>query len=95
MQCTQPQIKNHENQLQETGIKATDLQPALKALEASALLREWKYVNYRCIQGYIFSYDLVLHGTNQLNLYAVQHGIGNLSNLKHEIRTFIAVLFVS
>ena len=43
----------------------------------------------------IFSDDLVLHVTNQTNLYAVQHGKGNLSILDGEIRTFIAVLLLS
>ena len=32
--------------------------------------------------------------TNQINLYAVQHGKGNLNILEDEIRTFIAVLLL-
>ena len=43
----------------------------------------------------IFSDDLILHVTNQTNLYAVQHGKGNLNNLEDEIRTFYVVLLLS
>ena len=43
----------------------------------------------------MFSDNLVLHVTNQTNLYTVQHGKGNLNNLEDEIRTFIAVLLLS
>ena len=42
----------------------------------------------------MFSDDLVLHVTNQTNLYAVQHGKGNLKILEDEIRTFIVVLLL-
>ena len=43
----------------------------------------------------MFSDDLVLHVTNQTNLYAVQHSKGNLDILEDKIRTFIAVLLLS
>ena len=43
----------------------------------------------------MFSDDLVLYVTNQANLYAVQHGKGNLIILEDEIRFFIAVLLLS
>ena len=43
----------------------------------------------------MFSDDLVLHMTNQTNLYAVQHGKSNWNILEDEIRTFIAVLLLS
>ena len=42
----------------------------------------------------MFSDDLVLHVTNQTNLYAVQHSKGNLGILEDKIRTFIAVLLL-
>ena len=42
----------------------------------------------------MFSEYLVLHVTNQNNLYAVQHSKGNLNILEDEIRTFIAVSLV-
>ena len=38
---------------------------------------------------------MVLHVTNQTNLYAVQHSKGNLNILEDEIRTFIAVVLLS
>ena len=40
----------------------------------------------------MFSDELVLHVTNQTNLYAVKRGKGNLNILEDEIRTFITVL---
>ena len=43
----------------------------------------------------MFSDDLVLHVTNQTNLYAVQYGKGNLNTLEGEIRIFIAVFLLS
>ena len=43
----------------------------------------------------MFSDDLVLHLTNQTNLYAVRYGKGNLNILGDEIRSFIAVLLLS
>ena len=43
----------------------------------------------------MFSDDLVLHVINQTNLYALQHGKGNLNILEGEIRTFIVVLLLS
>ena len=43
----------------------------------------------------MFFDDLVLHVTNQTNLYAVQHGKGNLNILEDEIRTIIVVLLLS
>ena len=42
----------------------------------------------------MFSNDLVLHVANQINLYAVQHGKGNLNILEDEIKTFIAILLL-
>ena len=39
--------------------------------------------------------DLVLHVTNQTNLFAVQHGKGNLNIFEDEIKTFIAILLLS
>ena len=42
----------------------------------------------------MFSDDLVLHVTNQTNIYAVQHGKGNLNILEDKIRTFIAVFLL-
>ena len=93
-----PQTRNQENQLQETGKKGTDLQPTLKRSEASAVPEEWKEIIKLPIGSFkamFSSDDLVLHVTNQTNLYAVQHGEGNLNILEDEIRTFIAVLLLS
>ena len=42
----------------------------------------------------MFSNVLVLHVTNQTNLYVVQYGKGNLNILENKIRTFIVVLFL-
>ena len=77
--------------------KGTDLQPTLKVLEASAVLEEWKEIIKSPIDAFkaMFPDEMVLHVTNQANLYAVQHGKGNLSILEDEIRTFIAVLLMS
>ena len=41
------------------------------------------------------SNDLVLHVTNRTNLYAVQHGKGNLNILEDGTRTFFTVLLLS
>ena len=77
--------------------KGTDLQPTLKLSEGSAVLEEWKEIIKSPIATFkaMFSDDLVLHMTNQTNLYAVQHGKSNWNILEDEIRTFIAVLLLS
>ena len=77
--------------------KGTDLQPTLKLSEVSAVPEEWKEIIKSSINEFkaMFSYDLLLHVTNQTNFYAVQHGKGNLNILEDEIRTFIAVLLLS
>ena len=77
--------------------KGTDLQPTLKLSEASAVPEEWKEIIKSPVDAFkaMFSDYLVLHVTNQTNLYAVQHGKGNLNILEDEIRTFIAVLLMS
>ena len=73
------------------------MQPTLKLSEASAPPEEWKEIIKSHIDAFkaMFSDDLVLHVTNQTNLYAVQHGKGNLNILEDEIRTFISVLLLS
>ena len=73
------------------------MQPTLKLSEASAVLEEWEEIIKSPIDALkaMFSDELVLHVTNQTNLYAVQHGKGNLNILEDEIRTFIAVLLLS
>ena len=72
------------------------MQPTLKISEASAVPEKWKEIIKSPIDAFkaMFSDDLVLHVTNQTNLYAVQHGKGNLNILENEIRTFIAVLLL-
>ena len=77
--------------------KGTDLQPTLKLSEANAVREEWKEIFKSPIDAFkaMFSDDLVLHLTNQTNLYAVRHGKGNLNILEDEIRTFIAILLLS
>ena len=73
------------------------MQPTLKLSEASAVPEEWKEIIKSSIDPFkaMFTDDLVLHVTNQTNLYAVQYGKGNLNILEDEIRTFIAVLLLS
>ena len=68
----------------------------LKLLEASAVMEEWIEVINSPTDAFkpMFSDDLVLHVTNQTNLYALQHGKGNLNILEDEIRNFIAVLLL-
>ena len=49
-------------------------------LEASTVPEEWKEITKSPIDACkpMFSDDLVLHVTNQTNIYTVQHGKGNL-----------------
>ena len=77
--------------------KGINFQPTWKLLKARALLEEWKEIIKSPIDVFkaMYSDDLVLHVTSQTNLYAVQHGKDNLNILEDEIRTFIAVLFLS
>ena len=53
--------------------KGADLQPTLKLSKASVLPEEWKETVKSLIAAFkaIFIDDLVLHVTNQTNLYAV------------------------
>ena len=69
----------------------------MKLSEASPVPKEWKEIIKSPNDGFkaMFSDDLVLHVTSQTNLYAVQHGKGNLNILEDEIRTFVAVLLLS
>ena len=69
----------------------------MKLLEASVVPKEWKEKIKSPIDTFrvMFSDDLVLHMTNQTNLYAVQNGRGNLNILEDKIKTFIAVLLLS
>ena len=57
------------------------MQPTLKLLETSAVPEEWEKIIKSLIDTFkaMFSDDLVLHVTNQTNLYAVQPGKGNLN----------------
>ena len=73
------------------------MQPTLKLLETSAALEEWKEIIKSPIDVFkaMFSDGLVLHVTNQTNLYAVEHGKGNLKILEDDIRSFNAVLLLS
>ena len=60
-------------------------------------LEEWKEIIKSPIDAFkaMFSDNLVLHVTNQTNLYAVQHDKCNLNILEDEFRSFIAVLLLS
>ena len=71
--------------------KGTDLQPTLKLLEGSPVPEEWKEVIKSTVHEFKTksSDDLVLHVTDQNNLYVVQHGKGNSNILEDEISTFI------
>ena len=73
------------------------MQSTFKLLEASTVPEEWKKIIKSPMDAFkaMFSDDLVLHVTNQTNLYAVQHGKGNLNILEDEIRTFISFLLLS
>ena len=97
VQCTQPANKKSRKSAARNQKKGYDLQPTLKLLEASAVPEEWKEIIKSSIDAFkaIFSDELVLHVTNQINLYALQYGKGNLNILEDEIRTFIAVLLLS
>ena len=97
VQRTQSSNKKSRKSAARNWRKGTDLQPTLKLLEASAVPEEWKEIIKSPIDAFkaMLSNDLVLHVTNQTNLYAVQHGKGNFNILEDEIRTFIAVLLLS
>ena len=96
VQHTQPPNKTPRKSAARNCKKGTGLQPTLKLFEASAVPEEWKEIIKSPIDAFkvMFSDDLVLHVANQTNLYAVQHGKGNLKILEDEIRTFIAVLLL-
>ena len=97
VQRTQPLNKKSRKSAARNWKKGTDLQPTLKLSEASAVPEEWKEIIKLPIDAFkgMISDDLVLHVTNQTNLYAVQHGKGNLDILEDEMRTSIAVLLLS
>ena len=69
----------------------------MKISEASAVPEKWKEIIKSPIDAFkaMFSDELVLHVTNQTNLYAAQHGKVNLTIAEKEIRTFIAVFLLS
>ena len=96
MQHTQLPNKKSKKSAARNWKKGTDLQPTLKLLEASAVIEEWRETVKSPIDAFkaMFFDGLVLHVTNQSNLYAVQHGKGNLNNLENEIRNFIVVLLL-
>ena len=73
------------------------MQPTWKLSEASAIPEEWKEIIKSITDTFraMFSDDLVLHVTNQTNLYAAQHVKGSFNILEDKIRTFIAVLLLS
>ena len=73
VQRTQPPNKKSRKSAARNWKKGTDLQPTLKLLEVSAVPEEWKEIIKSPIDAFkaIFSDDLVLHVTNQTNLYAV------------------------
>ena len=95
-QCTQPPNTKSRNSAARNWRKGTELQPTMKLLGASAVPKEWKETVKALVNAFktMFSEYLVLHVTNQNNLYAVQHSKGNLNILEDEIRTFIAVSLV-
>ena len=97
VQRTQPSNTKSRKSAARNWKKSIDLQPTLKLSKASAVLEEWKEIVKSPIDPFkaMFSGDLVLHVKNQSNLYAVQHGKGNLNILENEIRTFTAVLLLS
>ena len=99
VQRTQPPIKKSRKSAARNWKKGTDLQPTLRLSEENAVPEEWKEIIKSPTGAFKpmtwFSDDLVLHVTNQANLYAVQHGKGNLNILEDEIRTFIVALLLS
>ena len=99
VQRTQPPNKKSRKLAARSWKKGTDLhlQSTLKLSEASAVPEEWKEIIKSPIDAFsaMFSDDLVLHVANQTNIYAVQHGKGNLNILEDKIRTFIAVFLLS
>ena len=87
VQRTQPPNTKSGKSAARNSKKGTDLQPTLKLLEASVVREEWKEIIKSPNDAFkpMFFDDLVLHVTSQTNLYAVQHGKGNLNILKDEI----------
>ena len=96
VQRTQPPNKKSRKSTARNWKKGTDLQPNSKPLKANAVPEEWKKIIKSTIDAFkaIFSDDVVLHVTNQTNLYAVQHGKSNLNILENEIRIFVAILLL-
>ena len=80
VQRTQPSNKKSRKSAARKWKKVTNLQPTLKLSKASTVPEEWKEIIKSPIDAFkaMFSDDLVLHVTNQTNLYAVQHGKGTL-----------------
>ena len=80
MQRTQPSNKKSRKSAARNWKKVTNLQPTLKLSEASTVPEEWKEIIKSPIDAFkaMFSDNLVLHVTNQTNLYAVQHGKGTM-----------------
>ena len=76
LQCTETPNKKSRKSTTRKWKKYTDLQSTLKLLEASAAPEERKDIIKSPIDVFraMFSDGLVLHLTNQTNLYAVQHG---------------------
>ena len=96
VQRTQPPIKESRKSAARNWKKGTDLQQTLRLSEVNAVSEEWKELIKSPTGAFkpMFSDDLVLHVTNQANLYAMQHGKGNLDILEDEIRTFIVALLL-
>ena len=78
VQRTQLPNKKSKKSAAKNWKKGTDSQPTLKLLEASAVLEEWKEIVKSPTDAFkaMFSDDLVLHVTDQTNLYSVQYGKG-------------------
>ena len=83
MQLTHPSNKKSRKSAARNWKKGTGLKPTLKLLEASAVPEEWKEIIKSSFDVFraMFSDGLVLHVTNQMNLYAVQHDKDNLNIL--------------
>ena len=94
VQRTQHQNKKSRKSAARNWKKGTDLQPTLKLSEARAVPEGWKEIVKSPIDA-LKADDLVLHVTNQANLYTVQHGKGNLNIFEEKIKTFTAVLLLS
>ena len=72
--------------------KSTELHPPIGNKCCTRRIIKWSIDAFKAM---FSANDLVLHVINQTNLFAVQHGKGNLNIFEDEIKTFIPILLLS